>query len=91
MPSSVCKLKKLQILDISCNNVHTVSNEIGNLTNLTKLNLLNNPLNKLPNTICHCKCLYELKADHEKFIYPPADIVEQGREAVMQFICNGNL
>lgn len=91
MPSSICKLKKLQILDLSCNNIHTLSDEIGNLCSLMKLNLLNNPLKKLPNSICHCKCLFELNVDHGKFVYPSSDIVEQGREAIMKFICDGKI
>lgn len=90
LPSSLCNLKKLRILDASNNVLKKLPENIGNLISLCKLNILGNTsLNHLPKSICCAQRLREIQVETSHFIYPPANVAEMGTESIMKYICDG--
>lgn len=63
---------------------------MGNLTKLEKLNISQNKkLDKLPSSLCYCNNLTDLKLDTNNIMFPPQNIVENGIEAILKFLCSG--
>lgn len=90
MHSSICKLSYLQVLDISCNKLQCLPEELGSLINLKQLNVLENQkLNQLPKSICQLQRLTDIKLDYNRFLYPPTDIAQKGTESILMYICKG--
>lgn len=91
LPDAICNLHNLTILNVAHNSLKTLPENIGNLKNLKFLSLNGNKhLKRLPKSICNARRLVSLEVDCERFIYPPSEIMEEGTEAVMKYICNGN-
>lgn len=76
-------------MDVSHNKLKQLPENIGNLQCLKKLDLTHNNLRRLPTNICHAQRLVDLNLDSENFEYPPQEVVERGREAILQYICDG--
>ncbi|XP_030753759.1 E3 ubiquitin-protein ligase LRSAM1-like isoform X2 [Sitophilus oryzae] len=89
LPEACCCLVNLKHLDISKNRLKDLSENIGNLVNLRILKLENNPdLKYLPKSICRAQRLILIELDVEGFLYPPIDIIREGTESIMRYICS---
>lgn len=86
---NICQLKNLKILDLSNNHIKFLPHDIGNLVNLRKCYINNNKLKVLPKSVHKWKKIHVLELDADMFEYPPQDIVTQGLNAIMGFICEG--
>lgn len=60
LPKAACGLKELQYLDVSWHQIHTIPDEVGNLTKLESLNMKGNFLKYVSSNIVHCTSLREL-------------------------------
>lgn len=89
LPSTLCSLQKLQVLDVSNNALRVLPDNMGSLVSLQHLNISGNKVQQLPKSICHAQRLSKIVLDTDNCIYPPRDIVEQGTEVIMKFICDG--
>ncbi|XP_066256421.1 E3 ubiquitin-protein ligase LRSAM1-like isoform X2 [Euwallacea similis] len=89
LPNSLCNLVNLKCLGLSSNKLKLLPEDIGNLSSLKMLNLEGNDmLKQLPKSICKAKLLSNLCLDSENFVYPPSNVVANGLEALMDYICN---
>ncbi|CAH1101966.1 unnamed protein product [Psylliodes chrysocephalus] len=84
---NICQLKNLKILDLSNNHIKFLPHDIGNLVNLRKCYINNNKLKVLPKSVHKWKKIHVLELDADMFEYPPQDIVTQGLNSIMGFIC----
>lgn len=92
LPSSLCNLRHLEILDVSDNKLQSLPENLGNLICLRELNLASNKqLRELPKSICKAHNLSKITLDCEKFVYPPSEVVEKGAEAILQFVAKGRI
>lgn len=72
------------------NRLKCLPENIGNLTSLQTLNLLENgDLAALPKSLCRAQRVKAILASPETFVYPPPDTVHEGTEAIMKYICEG--
>lgn len=60
LPKAACGLKELLYLDVSWHQIHTIPDEVGNLTKLESLNLKGNFLRNVSPNIVSCTSLREL-------------------------------
>lgn len=82
LPENISKLKKLEKLIIQSGSLHSIPNEIGDLSKLEILDLgtemrpfqLRNSISELPNTIVKLNNLVALSIARNKFIEFPIDI-----------------
>lgn len=89
LPNSLGSLKSLRILNVSNNSLRNLPNEIGDLSSLRTLIVTGNPdLNHLPHSVCRLRTT-KLQLDAANFIYPPTEVVENGMESIMKYICHG--
>ncbi|XP_066147793.1 E3 ubiquitin-protein ligase LRSAM1-like isoform X2 [Euwallacea fornicatus] len=88
LPNSLCNLVNLKCLGLNNNKLKLLPDDIGNLSSLKMLNLEGNDmLKQLPKSICKAKLLSNLCLDSENFVYPPSEVVANGLEALMDYIC----
>ncbi|XP_015834275.2 E3 ubiquitin-protein ligase LRSAM1 isoform X2 [Tribolium castaneum] len=88
LPDAICCLHNLTVLNVARNALKTLPENMGNLKNLKFFSVCGNKhLKRLPKSICDARRLVTLEADWERFVYPPCDIMGQGTEAIMRFIC----
>ncbi|XP_044272440.1 E3 ubiquitin-protein ligase LRSAM1-like [Tribolium madens] len=88
LPDAICNLHNLNVLNVARNSLKTLPENVGNLKNLKFLSVCGNKhLKRLPKSICDARKLVTLEADPEGFVYPPSDVMGQGTEAIMRFIC----
>ena len=65
---------------------------ISGLVSLKTLDVRKNPkLKRIPKEVAHLRGLSTLLLDEEHVEYPHPDIVSQGTEAIMRFLCSGNI
>ncbi|XP_069686347.1 E3 ubiquitin-protein ligase LRSAM1-like isoform X1 [Periplaneta americana] len=87
LPDSIGQLERLHILNASSNHLKALPKSMGNLRRLKQLDLRNNKhLQQLPASLAQANSLSELMLDHDRFTHPPANVVEQGVVAIMQFL-----
>ncbi|XP_062587393.1 malignant fibrous histiocytoma-amplified sequence 1 homolog [Saccostrea cucullata] len=60
LPKAACGLKELRYLDVSWHQIHTIPDEVGNLTKLESLNMKGNFLKYVSSNIVKCTSLSEL-------------------------------
>lgn len=64
--------------------------DIGNMTALRTLKCCGNArVNSLPKSICRAQKLTLIEVDGDNFIYPPSEVVKQGTEIIIKYICDG--
>lgn len=89
LPNSICHLVNLRIISASDNNLKHLPEDIGCLINLQILKLLNNPhLKHLPKNICKAQRIVLIEIDSDNVLYPPSEIVANGTEDIMKYICS---
>lgn len=90
LPSTICNLEKLRVLDISNNLLRLLPENIGSLVSLQILNVTNNKnLKHLPKSICKAQRITSLNLDSDNFVYPPAEVAQNGVDSIMKYICDG--
>jgi hypothetical protein len=60
-PKKICKLPKLQILDLSRNKLTRIPEDISSMRQLRVLSVMNNSLERLPLSIAHLESLRIIK------------------------------
>ncbi|MFO7864636.1 MAG: leucine-rich repeat domain-containing protein [Salinivirgaceae bacterium] len=73
LPADVVKLKQLEIIDLSGNDLHTLPKELGQLENLRELYLQNNCLATLPDSIVQLVNLEVLDLSYNSLENLPED------------------
>ena len=68
LPSSLTKLCRLEVLDVSLNALISLPANFGGLKKLSKLNALGNKLTKLPDGIQHCLNLKDINFKNNKIL-----------------------
>ncbi len=86
LPAEIGKLTNLTTLDLSINQLTSLPPEIGELTNLTTLDLSINQLTSLPPEIGKLTNLTTLYLSGNPLESPPPEIVEQGIEAIFEYL-----
>lgn len=87
---NICLLENLRVLDVSNNYLKSLPENIGSLVSLRKFDATNNiQLKKLPKSVHKWKRISELIVDVENFEYPPQNVIEQGAQLALEYICNG--
>lgn len=86
LPSEITKLPNLTELDLSGNQLSTLPPEIIKLQKLTRLNLRDNQLSTLPPEIAKLSNLTELDLNGNPLTDFPPEIVEQGTEAILEYL-----
>ena len=90
LPNSIGSLKNLQTLNISGNSLKEIPLSISGLVSLKTLDLRNNPkLKRIPKDVAQLRGLDTLLLDEKHINYPDQEIVSQGTEAIMRFLCSG--
>ena len=90
LPSSLGSLKQLRTLNLSGICLKELPTSLSTLSNLTTLDLRNNPkLKRIPVEFSGLRCLENLLLEPKHISYPSSDIVNQGTEAIMRFLCKG--
>ena len=90
LPNSIGSLKNLQTLNISGNSLKEIPLSISGLVSLKTLDLRNNPkLKRIPKDVAQLRGLDTLLLDEKHINYPDPEIVSQGTEAIMRFLCSG--
>jgi len=90
LPLAIGKLQNLEILNASSNfsDLTTIPDTIGDLTNLVDLDLSNNQIKELPCSFGRLNNLKKLNLDQNPFVIPPQEIVQQGLDAVLEYMKN---
>jgi len=90
LPLAIGKLQNLEILNASSNfsDLTTIPDTIGDLTNLVDLDLSNNQIKELPCSFGRLTNLKKLNLDQNPFVIPPQEIVQQGLDAVLEYMKN---
>jgi len=89
LPNSIGSLKNLQTLNISGNSLKEIPLSISGLVSLKTLDLRNNPkLKRIPKDVAQLRGLDTLLLDEKHINYPDPEIVSQGTEAIMRFLCS---
>ncbi|XP_073099863.1 plant intracellular Ras-group-related LRR protein 3-like [Elaeis guineensis] len=88
LPYAIGKLTNLETLNISSNfsDLQELPPTFGDLINLRELDLSNNQIHALPDTFGRLDKLTKLNLDQNPLIIPPADIVNEGVEAVKEYM-----
>lgn len=90
MCDSICQLNNLKILNLSNNQLKALPENLGNLINIKLFNAAHNSkLKKLPKSVYKWKKIKELILDYGHFEYPPNEVVQEGSQNIVQYICNG--
>jgi internalin A len=93
LPAEIGQLSSLEGLDVADNELSALPAEIGQLSNLQGLSLEHNQLRYLPLTMgnlagLQCADFCTLLLDNNPLISPPPEVVEQGTEAVLEYLRN---
>ncbi|KAL4193403.1 hypothetical protein AMTRI_Chr06g176710 [Amborella trichopoda] len=88
LPQSIGRLANLEYLNLSSNfsDLTGLPLTIGDLTNLKELDLSNNQIHALPDTFGRLEKLTKLNLDQNPLVIPPMEIVNQGVEAVKEYM-----
>ncbi|KAF8390497.1 hypothetical protein HHK36_025023 [Tetracentron sinense] len=88
LPHAIGRLTNLEILNLSSNfsDLIELPDTIGDLTNLRELDLSNNQIHALPDTFGRLDNLTKLNLDQNPLVIPPMEIVNNGVEAVKEFM-----
>ncbi|GLJ47334.1 hypothetical protein SUGI_0999300 [Cryptomeria japonica] len=88
LPAAIGNLASLQVLNASGNfsDLVSIPDSIGELTNLTELDLSNNQIKELPYSFGSLQNLKKLNLEQNPLFIPPNEIVEQGVEAVKEYM-----
>lgn len=88
LPNTLGKLTNLEYLNISSNfnDMTELPETVGDLVNLRELDISNNQIRALPYSFCRLENLTKLNLDQNPIIIPPLEIVNQGVEAVKEFM-----
>ncbi|KAD6118934.1 hypothetical protein E3N88_10205 [Mikania micrantha] len=99
LPDSIGFLLKLKILDVSsnkltslpdsichCSDLTSLPLTIGDLTNLKELDISNNQIQELPATFGRLENLEKLNLEENPLADPPKEVVNDGVEAVKEFM-----
>lgn len=89
LPDSLCKLVNLKTLTLSHNKLKHLPEDIGLLKSLHTLNIEENPVTKLPKSFYKLSQLTVLHLNCDQFCYPPSEVVKNGIEAIIKYICAG--
>ncbi|XP_061372738.1 plant intracellular Ras-group-related LRR protein 3 [Gastrolobium bilobum] len=88
LPQSIGKLTNLEYLNLSSNfsDMKGLPETVGDLINLRELDISNNQIRALPYTISRLEKLTKLNLEQNPIIVPPLEVVNQGVEAVKEFM-----
>ncbi|KAL5100616.1 hypothetical protein RYX36_004943 [Vicia faba] len=88
LPQSIGKLTNLEYLNISSNfnDMTQLPETVGGLINLVELDMSNNQIRALPCAFCRLYKLTKLNLDQNPILVPPLEIVNQGAEAIKEFM-----
>lgn len=88
LPQSIGKLTNLEYLNISSNfnDMTQLPETVGGLVNLKELDLSNNQIRALPYAFCRLEKLTKLNLDQNPIIVPPLEVLNQGVEAMKEFM-----
>merc|ERR1719244_867856 len=89
LPDDISQLTNLKVLYLQNNKLKQLPSSISGLTCLKTLDLRSNSkLKEIPKELAHLRLLETLLLDQEHITYPSPDILEQGTEAIMRFLCS---
>lgn len=90
LPLAIGKLTQLEVLNLSSNfsDLRELPDTIGDLTNLRELDLSNNQIHALPDTFGRLNNLTKLNLEQNPLVIPPSEVVNEGVEAVKDFMVN---
>lgn len=89
LPNEIVQLSKLAILNVSRNNLKQLPEGIGQLQQLTALDIGHNKsLQKLPKSLGYVQHLTNLNIDGLNLSYPPQDILDGGTIVIVAFLAN---
>lgn len=86
LPPEIGQLSHLSDLDVHNNKLSSLPVEIGELQNLVSLDVSHNQLTALPPEIGALPRLRQLKVDGNPIENVPVEILQQGNEAVLQYL-----
>ncbi|KAK1683757.1 hypothetical protein QYE76_044605 [Lolium multiflorum] len=88
LPSAIGKLSSLEILNLSSNfsDMKELPFSFGDLLNLRELDLSNNQIHALPDSFGRLDKLEKLNLEQNPLAMPPAEIVNQGVDAVKEYM-----
>lgn len=88
LPQAIGRLTNLEILNLSSNfsDLKELPDTIGDLNNLRELDLSNNQIHALPETFGRLDNLTKLNLDQNPIVIPPVEVVNEGVEAVKDFM-----
>ena len=86
LPPEIEQLTRLTVLDLSHNRLTSLPAEIGRLTNLEQLALSGNQLRSLPVELGRLRKLGSLRLEGNPLESPPPEVMEQGLEAIKNYL-----
>jgi hypothetical protein len=88
LPATIGNLSNLTVLDCSSNfrDFAALPESIGDLVSLTELDLSFNQMHELPISMGRLTNLKKLKLEENPLLVPPMEVVEQGHEALMEYM-----
>ncbi|KAG0579936.1 hypothetical protein M758_4G137400 [Ceratodon purpureus] len=88
LPSTIGNLSNLTVLDVSSNfrDFAALPDSVGDLVSLTEMDLSFNQIHELPISMGRLTNLRKLKLEENPLMVPPMEVVEQGHEALMQYM-----
>lgn len=89
LPAEIGNLEQLTELDLNFNKLKALPVEIGSLANLEELSLLYNPIAELPRKLCQLESLESLELEGCEIRNVPKEILNEGKEAILQFLGGG--
>ncbi len=91
LPESLGKLRRLQSLDVSCNNLKELPcAALGSLPRLRTLDATRNPkLTRLGCELARARGMEKLLVDPAKMVTPSKEVCAKGTEDIMRALCKG--
>ncbi|KAF5190721.1 Plant intracellular ras-group-related lrr protein [Thalictrum thalictroides] len=88
LPNSIGRLTNLEILNLGSNfsDLKEIPDTFGYLINLREVDLSNNQIHALPITFGRLDNLTKLNLDQNPIVTPPVEVVNNGVEAVKEFM-----
>lgn len=88
LPIAIGRLTSLQVLNLSGNfsDLTELPDTISDLASLKELDVSNNQIRVLPDSFFRSEKLEKLNLDQNPLEFPPQEIVNQGAEAVREFM-----